>query len=45
MHCEKSVQIRFFWSVVSCIRAEYIDLRSKEIDPKGFEEICLFEEL
>ena len=28
-HCVKSVQIRsFFWSVFSCIRAEYGDLRS-----------------
>ena len=29
-HCEKSIQIRsFFWSVFSCIRAEYGDLRCK----------------
>ena len=29
-HCGKSVQIgSFFWSVFSCIRTEYIDLRSK----------------
>ena len=29
-HCVKSVQIRsFFWSVFSCIRTEYGDLRSK----------------
>ena len=29
-HCLKSVQIRsFFWSVFSCIRTEYGDLRSK----------------
>ena len=29
-HCEKSVQIRsYFWSVFSCIRTEYGDLRSK----------------
>ena len=29
-HCVKSVQIRsFFWSVFSCIRAEYKDLRGK----------------
>ena len=28
-HCAKSVQIRsFFWSVFSCIRTEYGDLRS-----------------
>ena len=30
LHCAKSVQIRsFFWSVFSCIRTEYGDLRSK----------------
>ena len=30
LHCVKSVQIRsFFWSVFSCIRTEYGDLRSK----------------
>ena len=29
-HCVKSVQIRsFFWSVFSCIRTEYGDLRCK----------------
>ena len=29
-HCVKSVQIRsHFWSVFSCIRTEYRDLRSK----------------
>ena len=29
-HCVKSVQIRsFFWSVFSCIRTKYGDLRSK----------------
>ena len=29
-HCVKSVQIRsYFWSVFSCIRTEYGDLRSK----------------
>ena len=29
-HCVKSIQIRsFFWSVFSCIRTEYGDLRSK----------------
>ena len=32
MHYVKSVQIRsFFWSVFSCIRTEYGDLRSKLI--------------
>ena len=30
LHCVKSVQIRsYFWSVFSCIRTEYGDLRSK----------------
>ena len=30
IHCVKSVQIRsFFWSVFSCLRTEYRDLRSK----------------
>ena len=30
LHCVKSVQIRsFFWSVFSCIRTEYRDLRIK----------------
>ena len=30
-HCVKSVQIRsFFWSVFSCIRTEYGDLRNTE---------------
>ena len=30
LHCVKSVQIwSFFWSVFSCIRTEYGDLRSK----------------
>ena len=30
LHCVKSVKIRsFFWSVFSCIRTEYGDLRSK----------------
>ena len=30
MHCVKSVQIRsYFWSVFSCIRNQYGDLRSK----------------
>ena len=30
LHCVKSVQIRsYFWSVFSCIRIEYGDLRSK----------------
>ena len=29
-HCVKSVQVRsFFWSIFSCIRTEYGDLRSK----------------
>ena len=29
-HCVKSVQIRgYFWSICSCIRIEYEDLRSK----------------
>ena len=29
-HCVKNVQIRsYFWSVFSCIRTEYGDLRSK----------------
>ena len=31
-HCVKSVQIRsYFWSVFSCIRTEYGDLRSKKL--------------
>ena len=33
-HCVKSVQIRsFFWSVFSCIRTEYGDLRSSVFSP------------
>ena len=32
MHCMKSVQTRsYFWSVFSCIRTEYGEIRSKRI--------------
>ena len=39
IHCVKNVQIRsFFWSVFSCIRTEYEDLRSKSPYPVRMQE-------
>ena len=38
-HCVKNVQIRsYFWSVFSCLRTEYGDLRSKSTYSVGIPE-------
>ena len=44
LHCVKSVQIRsYFWSVVSCIRTEYGDLRSPNTGKCGTPYLDTFD--